>query len=144
MAALLDRGRAAGEIFSWVAGSARRRLPRASTARYVARKAIAVATRQAKIRAYFAGERLFAGLQLGCGPHQFDGWLATDLAPQDIGKVVYLDVTRRFPFPDGKFDFIVAEQMIEHVRFRDAVHMLRECHRVLRPGVISSCTTRRP
>jgi predicted SAM-dependent methyltransferase len=134
LATLMDRGRAIGAVSGWMIKSALRKRPKAATTRYVTRKAIAVAQRPAKIRAYFAEERPFAGLQLGCGPHHFDGWLATDLTPQDRGKAVYLDATRRFPFPDAKFDFIVAEQMIEHLSFRGALHMLRECHRVLRPG----------
>jgi predicted SAM-dependent methyltransferase len=134
LATLVERGRATSEVVSWVVRSARRKLPKAATARYVTRKATAIASRPAKIRAYFAEERPFAGLQLGCGPHHLDGWLPTDLAPQDLGTAVYLDATRTFPFPDGKFDFIVAEQMIEHLRFAAAMRMLRECHRVLRAG----------
>jgi predicted SAM-dependent methyltransferase len=106
----------------------------AGTVKYVSRKALAIAKRPAQIRAYFSEERPFAGLQLGCGPDYFDGWLNTDLVPQDLGKVVYLDATRRFPFPDGKFDFIMAEQIIEHLPFDGGLHMLRECHRVLRSG----------
>jgi predicted SAM-dependent methyltransferase len=131
---LVDRGRAISEVAGWLTPSALRRRRSAGTARYVTRKATALARRPAKIRAYLAEDRPFAGLQLGCGPHHLDGWLATDLIPQDLGKAVYLDATRRFPLPDATFDFIVAEQMIEHVPFRRAVHMLRECHRVLRPG----------
>jgi predicted SAM-dependent methyltransferase len=134
LATLSERGRAISDVCTWIARSALRKRPRAATAKYVTRKAIAVAQRPARIRAYFAEDRPFAGLQLGCGPHHFEGWLATDLTPQDLGKAVYLDATREFPFPAAKFDFIVAEQLIEHLSFKGALHMLRECYRVLRPG----------
>jgi predicted SAM-dependent methyltransferase len=134
LATLLERGHAVSDVFSWMARSALRRIPKVGTAKYLARKATAIASRPARIRAYFAEDRPFAGLQLGCGPHYLDGWLATDLAPQDLGKAAFLDVRRKFPFPDAKFDFIIAEQLIEHLSFPAAQHMLRECHRVLRQG----------
>jgi SAM-dependent methyltransferase len=72
-------------------------------------------------------------LHLGCGTNVLPGWLNTDQFQGDA-SIVYVDVTETFPFPDGSFDFIMAEHIIEHVQRRDAVTMLRECHRVLRPN----------
>lgn len=85
-----------------------------------------------KIRQYLAG----AGekkLVLGCGSSVLKGWLNTDFEPLS-DEVVYLNVTARFPFPDGVFDYVFSEHMIEHIGYADALHMLRECFRVMKPG----------
>lgn len=71
-------------------------------------------------------------LQLGAGQNRLQGWLNTDLMP---GRdVLHVDVTRRFPFPDGQFDYVFTEHMIEHLPFKRGCHMLQEIHRVLRTG----------
>lgn len=46
-----------------------------------------------------------------------------------------------FPFTPETFDYIVVEHMIEHVPYKDALKMLRECSRVLKKdGVIRIST----
>jgi len=72
-------------------------------------------------------------LQIATSNNLLPGWLNTDIfLNQDT--VVYLDATRRFPFDDNTFDYVMAEHMIEHVEYREAQVMLRECFRVLKPG----------
>jgi predicted SAM-dependent methyltransferase len=74
-------------------------------------------------------------LQLGTGSNVYDGWLNTDIADyKRENEVVYLDARKRFPLPDGAFDFVFSEHMIEHLTYFDGLHCLRECYRVLRPG----------
>jgi predicted SAM-dependent methyltransferase len=73
-------------------------------------------------------------LQIGAGPSQSEEWLTTDLLAKLRRKTVYLDATKPFPFPDASLDYVFSEHMIEHIPFLDACHMLRECHRVLKPG----------
>jgi predicted SAM-dependent methyltransferase len=52
-----------------------------------------------------------------------------------------MDATMPFPFTRETFDYIVAEHMIEHVPYKDALKMLRECSRVLKKdGVIRIST----
>ena len=71
-------------------------------------------------------------LQLGAGGNDPTGWLNTDIEP--VGKEVYLDATDRYPFPDGSFQYVFSEHMIEHVRWEAAVAMLKESYRVLAVG----------
>jgi predicted SAM-dependent methyltransferase len=71
-------------------------------------------------------------LQLGAGGNDPPGWLNTDIEPYD--KEVYLDATGRYPFPDGSFQYVFSEHLIEHVSWEAGLMMLRECYRVLAKG----------
>ena len=76
-----------------------------------------------------------AKLQIGCGPYMLDGWLNTDI-DLDACKAgaLYLDAGEAFPFPEGSFDCIYSEHLFEHLRHEQAVNMLKECLRVLKPS----------
>lgn len=89
-------------------------------------------TRLHKITAYLAGDQP-KKLHLGASHSLLPGWLNTDLFPTSR-DAIYLDATRRFPFDDSTFDYVFSEHMIEHIDYDCAVTMLRECHRVLKPG----------
>jgi predicted SAM-dependent methyltransferase len=72
-------------------------------------------------------------LQIGAGGAKgFPDWLNTDIEPQ-AGEA-FLDATKPFPIPDGVLSYIFAEQMFEHIPYRDGLFMLRECRRTLKPG----------
>jgi predicted SAM-dependent methyltransferase len=71
-------------------------------------------------------------LQIGAGGNDVDGWLNSDIEPSS--KEIYLDATHRYPFPDGSFQYVFSEHVIEHVSWEGGLAMLRECHRVLAPG----------
>lgn len=72
-------------------------------------------------------------LHIGCGEHPIPGWLNTDY--QTWRKdVMLLDATRSFPFGDAVFDYIFTEHMIEHIPYVDALRMLTECRRVIKPS----------
>jgi predicted SAM-dependent methyltransferase len=73
------------------------------------------------------------GLNVGAGFNELDGWLCTDLQPRN-DSTVFMDATRPFPFDDATFDYVYSEHMIEHIPWNDGLFMLRECHRVLKPG----------
>lgn len=68
-------------------------------------------------------------LHFGCGPHKLPSpWENYD---RDV------DIRAPLPFPDLCASFIFAEHVIEHVAFRDGLHFLRQCRRVLEPrGVL--------
>lgn len=72
-------------------------------------------------------------LHLGCGENLLPGWLNTDFFPENPA-VVHLDLTGLFPFPDASFDLVFSEHVIEHLPLAGGVNMLREAHRVLKPG----------
>ena len=64
-------------------------------------------------------------VNVGCGTNKLAGWQNFDAD---------LDITNPLPFADNTIDFILAEHVVEHVRYRQAVLFLTECYRVLRPG----------
>ncbi len=97
-----------------------------------ARRLRARLRRSGQIRRHFAAHPVRC-LQIGCGHQRLAGWLNSDYQPRH-GDVMFLDATRRFPFPDASLDFIFSEHMIEHVPYPAGQVMLRECHRVLKPG----------
>lgn len=74
-----------------------------------------------------------AKLQIGSGSHPLPGWLNSEYLP-DSRQQYHLDATRPFDIPSETFDLVFSEHMIEHIPFPAALNMLRECHRVLRPG----------
>jgi len=88
--------------------------------------------RKTKIANYLGAQQV-KKLQLGTSNNVLKGWLNTDIHPNE-GSVVYLDATKRFPFDDNTFDYVMAEHMIEHVEFQGAQRMLSESYRVLKPG----------
>ena len=105
-------------------------------------------------------------LHLGAFDQVVDGWINTDVSPHLIvaripgaGAVLhalgrlsddryaayrdgrfrrlrYLDLTRRFPFPDDSLSAIYSSHTFEHLRVDEAERALAECHRTLRPGGI--------
>lgn len=73
-------------------------------------------------------------LNIGCGTNSLPGWLNTEFAAPLERGILFLDARRRFPLPDASFDYVFSEHMIEHIRLSSALAMLRECHRILKPG----------
>lgn len=81
-------------------------------------------------------------LQIGCGWNMLPDWLNTD-ADIDSCKwgATFLDAGKPFPLPDACMDYVFSEHLFEHLTYSQALNMLRECHRVLKPnGVIRIAT----
>jgi len=76
-------------------------------------------------------------LQIGSGPLSIPEWLNSDLIAADI----YLDVSRPLPLPDASFSYVFGEHQIEHLSEPAAERLLRELHRILRPGGVARLTT---
>lgn len=102
-------------------------------------------------------------LHLGCGLTAPPGWLNVDgsfqvtlakhawlkallriagLQSREQGtipwsaNIVRLDLGRPLPFRDGCFTAVYSSHVLEHLHHDQALALLRECHRVLRPGGI--------
>ena len=104
----------------------------------------------------------FSKLQLGCFDKPLAGWYNTDITPhifvsripglafllfksgliteerfkqhqEGIFKNVhYLDVTKKFPFPQNTFDYVFLSHMLEHLYPWQAEYCMREVQRVLK------------
>lgn len=103
-------------------------------------------------------------LHLGAFDQVHEGWVNTDITPHMLVARVpglpwilyrlgvigseryasyragtfrqlrYLDVSRRFRFPDAAFECVFASNLLEHLHPDVAANCLREVHRVLVPG----------
>lgn len=73
-------------------------------------------------------------LQVGGGKHLKigDGWINGDLIDGDI----YLNGSRKLPFPSGTLDLIFTEHFFEHLSQEDGLFFLDEAYRVLKKGGI--------
>lgn len=77
-------------------------------------------------------------LHLGCGTHHIDGWINIDSRPDPAVDRV-LDVREGVPF--NGVEAIFAEHFIEHLEYRDALALLRECRRALRDDGVLRLST---
>lgn len=100
-------------------------------------------------------------LHLGCHEHVVAGWENLDKSPNVYlsrapalrsllhragvlneeqvrytfpRDAIHADVTKGLKYPDHSASYVYTSHMIEHVSRWRALELLRECHRVLRPG----------
>ena len=80
-------------------------------------------------------------LNLGCGPHVFEGWVNADdyafkrtLREPAFRPNWRLDITRPWNCPADHWDGVFTEHVLEHVSYAEAIAALRECLRTLKPG----------
>lgn len=88
--------------------------------------------RRADNAAHLREKRPRRALHLGSGGHNMDGWINADLA-FDSAMSLCMDASRGLPFRDASVHRIFSEDFFEHLELRDAVEVLRECHRILHP-----------
>jgi SAM-dependent methyltransferase len=67
-------------------------------------------------------------INFGCGTNHLPGWDNFDAE---------VDITRPLPFGSGVADFILAEHVVEHVTYPQALEFFRECRRVLKSGGVA-------
>ncbi|GIW62633.1 MAG: hypothetical protein KatS3mg090_0459 [Patescibacteria group bacterium] len=74
-------------------------------------------------------------LNLGCGNDYRKGWVNVD-ADRSVKADLYFDLTDVFPFKSESFDYILAQDVLEHLTYKQAKAFLSECYRVLKPECI--------
>jgi len=73
-------------------------------------------------------------LNLGCGFDKRPGYVNIDIRPE-VRPDLILDLEkRRLPFANNSVDEILAKDVLEHFSFRRVRDILKDWHRVLRPG----------
>ena len=72
-------------------------------------------------------------IHIGCGCQIRPKWFNVDFQPFYKGAY-YLDVTKKFPFPNATFVRAFSEHMIEHITFDQGLLFLHELFRVMKPG----------
>lgn len=77
-------------------------------------------------------------LHLGAGTRKIPGFINIDIEP---GADLQLDLTEPLPWSDRSVAGIFSEHFIEHVTQTDAIRLLHECHRVLKPGATLRIST---
>ncbi|HQR05702.1 MAG TPA: methyltransferase domain-containing protein [Gemmatales bacterium] len=77
-------------------------------------------------------------LNLGGGGNLRSDWLTADIDPR---SEVYVDITRRLPFPNNSVHSVFLEEVIEHISLQDAKALLLEIGRILVPGGVVRITT---
>lgn len=112
-----------------------------------------------RARANFSSELL----HLGCGLTAPVDWLNVDVSWQVVlarwptvkralvgfrlyprtqadipwpANILRLDLRKPLPFPDARFVAVYSSHTLEHLYYDDAVALLKECYRVLKPGGI--------
>ena len=72
-------------------------------------------------------------LNLGCGARFHRDWVNVDSFAADP-SVISHDLLQGIPFESETFDVVYHSHFIEHIGVREARSVMRECHRVLKPG----------
>lgn len=74
-------------------------------------------------------------LNVGCGRQFHPDWINVDLEPC-AAEVQAHDVRQGIPFADNSLDVVYHSHILEHLDPADGQQLIRECHRVLKPGGI--------
>ena len=74
-------------------------------------------------------------LNFGCGDKIADGWINIDFHSGD-SRVKRVNLLKGFPYPDNYFDVVYSSHVLEHFTPEQALFLLREAHRVLKPAGI--------
>jgi SAM-dependent methyltransferase len=71
-------------------------------------------------------------LDIGCGSNKVAGAIGMDVNPRTAADVIHDLDDLPYPFEANSFDEVIGRHVIEHVR--DPMGVMREIHRITRPG----------
>ena len=86
-------------------------------------------------------QRPIIRLNLGGGSNShpdplYTNYIAVDANARTEFSISH-DLNQPIPLPDGSVDRILSEHFLEHVSQSTIAHVLRECHRLLKPGSVA-------
>ena len=81
-------------------------------------------------------------LYVGCGNHRLEGFthVEIDFAKQYSKNIVVkppeilCDITKKIPLDDNSVELIFSSETMEHLKYREFLNHLIECHRILKIG----------
>ena len=73
-------------------------------------------------------------LNFGCGQVHLNGWVNADIDASVNPDILINPNAARLPFLGNYFDYILADNVIEHLPEDKVRLLLEEFHRILRPG----------
>lgn len=71
-------------------------------------------------------------LHLGCGHRLLEGWTNVDMDAHP--GVFQHDLRRPLPFSESSVDEVYSEHFLEHIEYEDALKLLINCNKVLKPS----------
>lgn len=71
-------------------------------------------------------------LNMGCGERPLEGFVNVDIVKLKGVDIVHDMEKFPYPFKDNSADFILMDNVIEHLN--DTVGVMKECYRILKPG----------
>lgn len=72
-------------------------------------------------------------VNLGCGKDYRADYVNVDVN-LFFKRDMWLDLRNPLPFPDASVDGVFTSHVLEHFPLDETAHIVRECHRVLKPG----------
>lgn len=72
-------------------------------------------------------------INLGCGKDYKRGWINVDFN-KEIKADVYCNFTKKLPFKNNYADFVLLDNVIEHIPADSYLSFLEELHRICKPG----------
>lgn len=79
-------------------------------------------------------------LNVGCGGHFHPSWTNIDIVSSSP-EVIAVNVQKGLPFADRTFDAVYHSHLLEHLNRRDALALLKEALRVMKPQAIMRVVT---
>ena len=74
-------------------------------------------------------------LNLGCGKDYREGWINTDFN-KDIKADVYINFNEPLPFKDNEIDYILLDNVLEHITPERYMTFIEDLHRICKQGSI--------